>query len=689
MPQQRTYIDPETGQPIKEEPAPLIQRTQAPTQQEQMQEYIDEKTGEVVNPAMKAMAEVQKPVNYAERTGLGKEATDAMAQGSYLGTGLNFVRDMMGSIVTPFTAATAGFGLGESVAAKAGYPIASKLMQYAGRTASLGMTAEGVKRFPDEPIAGGLEALAGVTGMRIGAGNRVKFMEKMGPAQGKPVLRPIQPGIDREVLNEARDIIRKYEGNLNKVVGKPAEDILKYAQAIEPGFQPKPQTPEAFILKGGHPEHVNQLEKQGFIAGERVAADSPDIYMYKPIDRPDVELPQLDLANARKPTVAQELLNTPRNAMTGVDLSAPLRQGFNLIHRPEFRKNLIPMLEQMKSEQGFQEVQNAIKQHPNFQQGQIMGPGGKLVTMRSFADRAGLKLSDLNDITGQEEARMGQWIESVPGIGKLYRGSNRAYVGFLNKLRADTFNSMIADLEKAGIPVKSDMPRAKMIAEFINDATGKGSLGTGWLEEHAAALNNAFFSPRLMASRVRMYNRYLNPWSYANAPPELRKEALKSLMGMTAASGTFLTMMGMAGAEVGTDPDSADFGKAKVGNVRFDPWAGYQQYAVLAHRLMTNETTSPGGKTTRLGEGFGSKSRKDVAEAFLANKSSPVWKFAYDWMNQTDYRPFNVPAESLRLVVPMMVQDIYDIAQEDPSLLPISIPASALGMGVQVYGSGN
>jgi hypothetical protein len=359
----------------------------------------------------------------------------------------------------------------------------------------------------------------------------------------------------------------------------------------------------------------------------------------------------------------------------------------------------------------------------------------------SLAERAGLKLTDLTDISKREEAIMSTWAESGIPLGefaaKLHmgekavkmgemtqaayaktwgsvaRGSNRAFTIFSNLVRADNFDHLIKQADRiyetakttgrrgwggynalAETPFSSKVteveklnPRTndillKSIANYINNASGRGSLGS-W-ERSAVILNGFLFSPRLIASRLQM----MNPKNYIFTNPFVRKQYLKSMIAL---AGTWTSLAGLAklgGAEVSLDPDNADFGKIKIGNTRLDPAGGFQQYLVFVHRMCSGEfTSSTTGKTTVYGQEFGKQTRKDAIVQFIENKLAPAPATVAAWASASKNRPFEVGDTSLRLFTPMFLQDLSEILQDDPGLLPttIAIPG-ALGFGVQTYG---
>lgn len=396
--------------------------------------------------------------------------------------------------------------------------------------------------------------------------------------------------------------------------------------------------------------------------------------------------------DAKKTSIASEVLNLPRAVMASNDFSAPLRQGLPLIHKKQFWTSLDDMFKAYGSEEAFREIQQSIADKPLFRK----RVGAKGEVLPSFADDAGLKLTDLTDLNSREEALMSTWAEKVPGV----RRSNRAYTAFINKLRADTFESLIDSGKVFNPDVESNIALAKEIGKFVNTATGRGDLGA--LESSAVALNSTFFAPRLIASRVQM----LNPHYYITADPFVRKEALKSLLAVVGTGTAVGQLAKMAGAEVGTDSNSSDFGKIKIGDVRLDPFAGFQQYAVLASKMISGKASSSvTGNTYKLGAKFGRDTRLDVAGRFVDNKLNPVLNFATGMLRGKNAlgQPFDVPEEIASRFTPIFLQDLKQLLTENPKLipfrkggadyeqfmehldnLPFAVPA-AFGMGMQQY----
>lgn len=341
---------------------------------------------------------------------------------------------------------------------------------------------------------------------------------------------------------------------------------------------------------------------------------------------------QSTFAKARR--LGIEIVNVPRAIMSSYDLSAPLRQGAFLVGRPkQFLSSFVRMFKLIGSQRASDALNAEIRANPY---ARYMGSSHSL-------GLPGLALTDIGGVLGKrEEAFMGNLAERIPIIGAGVRASQRAYVGFLNKLRADTFVDILKNAERAG----HDINNPKFIRDlqnFVNMATGRGQL-PGKLERLAPELSTMFFSPRLIASRVNIMRtaftelpgvrQGLGKVGYEALDPVVRKEFYKTLASTGMIAGSVLGLMAAAGAAVEKDPRSSDFGKIRIGNTRFDIFAGFQQYIRLGMQIAPNfgidALPTAGVKYARsstlrrYGRGFNAPTRLKQVGDFMENKLAPV-----------------------------------------------------------------
>lgn len=367
--------------------------------------------------------------------------------------------------------------------------------------------------------------------------------------------------------------------------------------------------------------------------------------------------------------VGMQVANIPRAVMASFDFSAPLRQGVFLIGRPKrFFTSVFKSFKPFFSERTYQGIMEEIFSRPTAE----------------LMKESGLSLTHLGrGLKGREEMFMSNLAERLPIIGRGVRASERAYVSFLNKMRADVFDDLVKKGTELGI---KDPKFFKDTARYINTATGRGELKFGFNFEPAAEiLNTWFFSPRLIASRINL----LRPSFYVGLEPTVRKEALKDLMkfGSIALGTGGLAMYG--GANVEMDPTSADFMKIRFGNTRYDILGGFQQPVRLAAQLISGKVkSSTTGKTMVLGEGYRALTRPEIALRYLEYKQAPVVSFGVGLLRGKNAlgEKFDIPTEVANRFIPMVAQDMKDLYQEK-GLEGIAMASPAiLGVGVQTYG---
>lgn len=405
---------------------------------------------------------------------------------------------------------------------------------------------------------------------------------------------------------------------------------------------------------------------------------------------------ELNNVGGKKSSKWLELGTLPRALKSALDYSAPLRQGlfFAVSHPKDFTRSFKNMF-------GY-----------SFSEKRLLNFGENLMKRDTYVNgamhTAGIDFTNMGGgLLNKEEAFMSNMAERIPGLGHLVKASDRAYTGFLNNFRADLFDTMYKGLSDAE---KADSKILKDLGGLINAGTGRGSysdaltlpgkIGIGkfsadlspigqsigsTLNASAPLLNNAFFSPRLMASRLTL----INPFYYKQLSGPARREALKGAIGTVAAGLTVLGLAKLNGADVVTDPTNADFGKIKFGDgTRYDPWGGFQQYATFISRIILQKSTSSTtGKVTTFGTGFSPSNTLSISKRFVRSKLAPVPATIVDLAAGTDYIGRKVTPGSVakNFIEPFILNDLEDTIKTYGSFGPVVSFPGLFGVGTQTY----
>lgn len=363
----------------------------------------------------------------------------------------------------------------------------------------------------------------------------------------------------------------------------------------------------------------------------------------------------------------KEGINLSRALMTSFDVSAVLRQGgfVTLGHPVRAAQSLGPMMRALRSDKNAAAIDAQIQSRPN--------------AVNGLYERAKLFLAprDGATLSGMEEAFMSKLARNIPGVA----ASQRAYVTFLNKLRADSFDQMHESLVSGREPTQVEL---EAIGNYINVATGRGNIGKA--AGAAETLSTVFFAPRLVASRFQLLAGEPMYRGSARTRYMVAKEYGRFLIGLA----TIYSLGKMAGATIEEDPRSTDFGKLKFGNTRVDPMAGLSQSTVLLSRLGSGETKNLKGqvKPIRGKVPYGSPDSADVIARFLRTKLAPWSGSLVDALTGENVVGEPVTAESIakNMTVPLSMKDIYEVMTEHgiPHGTAISL-LSLLGMSVQNY----
>ena len=92
------------------------------------------------------------------------------------------------------------------------------------------------------------------------------------------------------------------------------------------------------------------------------------------------------------------------------------------------------------------------------------------------------------------------------------------------------------------------------------------------------------------------------------------------------------------------------------------------------------------GKEVTLGEGYRPLTRADILQRVVEGKLAPIPSFITALLHQKTPtgEDVSIPKEIAERFTPMVLRDAYDLAKEDPKMLPASVLA-VFGIGVQTY----
>lgn len=387
-----------------------------------------------------------------------------------------------------------------------------------------------------------------------------------------------------------------------------------------------------------------------------------------------------------------EVANVPRTVMSSVDLSALGRQGIvAATGNPVIAaKTFVASLKAAKSEKVFNRYFFDLKNAPDY----------KIMTDSRLA------LTDPLDpkLSAKEEAFMNNLAQKIPFFGRIIKGSERAYVLTLNKLRVDLFRKAIAAFEANGKTIDNNLDLYKAAATHINNITGRGNI-SGKMENAAPILNSIFFSPRLIASRVNLLTNWANPAFYRNVPAEVRKMYFKDMAKFSAFGASMVGVALLAGYDVELDARSSDFLKARDGDIRIDFMGGFGPYIRTLAQLITGKKITSTGKEKELdGSGAFGEDRGDIASRFARGKLAPVPALATDIITGRDImgneieweasfeegkKKKTLPTAILKTLVPLVSEDYIRVwKNKDPESVALLL-LSTFGAGVQDYGSGD
>lgn len=370
---------------------------------------------------------------------------------------------------------------------------------------------------------------------------------------------------------------------------------------------------------------------------------------------------------------AKEVLSTVRPLVASADLSAVGRQGLvfmagDIVFNPARASRLFyRMLRSAFSERYYQDLAASISMRPN----------------APLYQQSGMYVGNIDgDMTSREEHMRSNLAERVPLWGRVLRGSNRAFLGFLNLQRVEVFDSMI---DAFGGPASWSMDDMKFFAKGVNTLTGRGNVD----QRHVGTMDflaRYFFSPRFIKARIDTIMLRPILEGVADGKVQLSARSLMAAYYLRAAVGmsSILTLAMLAGFDIEDDPRDANFGKIKWGNWIIDPLGGLAQMVTLIARGISPPLERAG---------IVSKPKKRAMDverligSFIRMKAAPVPAIAFETIKgeHFDGTPVTPTSTAIRAVAPISAMTAVEISrkEQDAAKAAILNAMSALGVGVR------
>lgn len=313
-------------------------------------------------------------------------------------------------------------------------------------------------------------------------------------------------------------------------------------------------------------------------------------------------------------------------------------------------------------------------------------------------------------------SRAEQW-KNINAFEAVERGLST----YGNQMRFEEFMRGVERLKKEGKDEINHPEDFKLLAEYIRTFSGRAN--PAGLKMNQKVLNNIFFSFKNMTSVFQqlnpiwyLYNHYRSSdfqnGNYTKVPVANKMAMATMFKSVASTAATMLFIIAGYNAfkdddddemTIETDPRSSDFGKLKVGTLRYDPWGGYIPLITLYARLYKEEVKRDNGTVYKFGEDRnGIENRLEATGKFLKNKLSPSAQQGFQWgvskegIDKETGESIRVDKYNKPLMEddafsywPIFLGSVKDAVEKDPNGVKSFLTAySILGLGnVQDYES--
>jgi hypothetical protein len=342
---------------------------------------------------------------------------------------------------------------------------------------------------------------------------------------------------------------------------------------------------------------------------------------------------------------AMDTAHTSKNYLSAVDISAPGRQGWllGLAHPIVFFRNFLPMVKSLSREQSLV-IQARFREKPNYKNGTYT--------------RAGLAVSPddgTGNFTAVEDSHRLDLVRKVPllgsTLGRAVEASNRAYGTYLNLIRAEVFDMLVANN-----PSDMSAVRLQAIAAGVNELSGRGDVG-----RHADTLAIPFWAPRFMKSAFDVFllkpihGKGLGGLGSVETTAETRrlfKIQYARMMGSLAVIYS-LALMFKGGDDdedkIDWDLRSSKFGAIRFGNQYWSPLGYFRPVMTMVAQLVAGQRKTAGGDIVNLREDyfpFATDAERKKGKRFGDSFADPFLSFMQSKLHPAVSALWSAPAVS-------------------------------------------
>jgi len=275
-----------------------------------------------------------------------------------------------------------------------------------------------------------------------------------------------------------------------------------------------------------------------------------------------------------------------------------------------------------------------------------------------------------------EEGIVGRLVGNLPGFKQLARGQ----IAYLNRLRADAFDTMAASFGHDGAVT---LDEATSIAKMINQFTGRADMGK--YENGVQLANAVFLAPKLFVSRFQMIAGQSAWGAPSSARVAIAKAYGRFLTGISAIYALGL----VSGGTVSTNPRSKDFGKIRIGDTTIDPTAGLAAATTLISRNAAQAIENTTGHKFDDVDGLNTRQLAEGSIGrFLSYKLTPAIQLTRQLATGKDAIGKDItPLEALGgNSIPLTFRDLRDAMKEEgvPTGIAMGV-LSFFGAGISSY----